>query len=67
MFLDIDDFMRAAFVIQLLCIGIIRSMFAGLQIGETKGRKYFGDEYRQYMARTSRFLPFSSRREPPAF
>jgi protein-S-isoprenylcysteine O-methyltransferase Ste14 len=40
MFLEIDDFMRAAFVIQIVSIGIIRSMFAGLQIGETKGRKW---------------------------
>ena len=40
MFIDIDEFMRAAFLIQILCIGIVRSRFAGLQIGETKGRKW---------------------------
>ncbi len=38
MFIDIDEFMRAAFLIQIFCIGIVRSMFAGLQIGETNGR-----------------------------
>ncbi len=26
--------------------------------------EHFGDEYRQYMARTARFIPFRSRREP---
>ena len=40
MSVDIDEFMRAAFVIQVLGIGLIRSMFAGLQIGETKGRRW---------------------------
>ena len=37
---DIDDFMRAAFVIQFLGVSMVRSMFAGLQIGEAKGREF---------------------------
>ena len=47
MIIDIDEFMRVAFVFQILGIGIIRSRFAGLQLGETKGRKW--KESRTYL------------------
>ena len=40
MIFDIDEFMRAAFVVQFLGVPLVRSMFAGLQIGEEKGRKW---------------------------
>ena len=40
MFDEVDAFMRAAFVIQFLGVPMVRTVFAGLQIGEEKGRKW---------------------------
>jgi protein-S-isoprenylcysteine O-methyltransferase Ste14 len=41
MLFDMDEFMRAAFVVEILGVFMIRSLFAGgLQIGEEKGRKW---------------------------
>jgi hypothetical protein len=37
MFDDIDGFMRAAFLVELVGVPVVRSGFAGLQWGQAKG------------------------------
>ena len=36
----IDGFMRVAFVVEFLGVLLVRSLFAGLQLGESKGRQW---------------------------
>ncbi len=36
----LDGFMRGVFIIELLGVSLVRTFFAGLQIGESKGRRW---------------------------
>ena len=38
--IDVDSWMRVAFVVQLLSMGIVRAMYAGATLGEKKGRRF---------------------------